>query len=166
MNNVFLLNGSNIGNRLIHLRQAARLLNEKAGKTIRHSAIYETESWGIEGLPTHYNQALELQTDLNPIALLEIIHRIEYDMGRIRDEKWGVRPIDIDIIYFNDIIFQDEALLVPHALMQDRKFVLVPLVEIAPDFVHPVLMKTNKELLMKTKDVLAVHKIQKDINFR
>jgi 2-amino-4-hydroxy-6-hydroxymethyldihydropteridine diphosphokinase len=160
MYNVYLLTGSNQGDRLAQLNEACRLLEEKTGKIRRRSSIYETASWGLEGLPAHYNQALWLETDIEPFALLEIIHTIENLMGRVRQQRWGVRNLDIDIIYFENFIIQQPELWIPHPLMQERNFVLAPLAEIAPGFIHPVLLKTNKALLAESADTLAVKVVE------
>lgn len=159
MNLVYLLIGSNEGDRLKLLALACKLLEEKAGNLINYSSIFETESWGIEDLPPHYNQALLLQTEMNAEDLLKIIHEIEHELGRKRQIKWGLRSIDIDIIYFNSEIINTTNLTIPHALMQERNFVLAPLVEIAPDFIHPVFLKTNEELLGLSKDKLSVKEV-------
>lgn len=159
MNLVYLLIGSNEGDRLNQLTLACQLLAEKAGTLINHSSIFETASWGIEDLPPHYNQALLLQTKMNAEDLLKLIHEIEHELGRKRQIKWGLRSIDIDIIYFNSEVINTPNLTIPHALMQERNFVLAPLVEIAPDFIHPVFLKTNAELLQLSKDKLSVKKV-------
>lgn len=155
MHSVYLLTGSNQGNRKEQLEQSITELELHAGTVVKASAMYETEAWGIEGLPAHLNQALLLQTKLNPTELLSVIHSIENKLGRIRQQKWGVRAIDIDIIYFDRIILDLPQLVIPHPLMQQRNFVLAPLAEIAPDFVHPILLKTNKQLLEISEDKLA-----------
>jgi 2-amino-4-hydroxy-6-hydroxymethyldihydropteridine diphosphokinase len=155
MHSVYLLTGSNQGNRKEQLEQSMAELELHAGTIIKSSAMYETEAWGIEGLPAHLNQALLLQTKLNPTELLSVIHSIENKLGRIRQQKWGVRAIDIDIIYFDRITLNLPQLVIPHPLMQQRNFVLAPLTEIAPDFVHPILLQTNKQLLEISEDKLA-----------
>jgi len=160
MHVVYLLNGSNQGDRLTQLQKACRALEKKAGKILERSFIYETESWGLKGLPAHYNQAVCLQTDLAPLALLAVIQEIEQEMGRVRQQKWGIRNIDIDIIYYDDCIIQKPELWIPHPLLQERNFVLTPLTEIAPDYLHPSLLKTNRELLAESKDTLAVKRIE------
>ena len=159
MNLVYLLIGSNEGDRLNQLNLACTLLEEKTGKITTRSSIFETAAWGIEDLPPHYNQALMLETEMNSEDLLEVIHEIEHQLGRKRQIKWGLRSIDIDIIYFNDEIINTPNLTIPHALMQERNFVLSPLAEIAPEFIHPILLMTNKKLLEISKDPLSVQKL-------
>lgn len=159
MNIVYLLTGSNQGDRARQLSLCCEALQKEAGRIVMSSAVYETEAWGIEGLPAHLNQALCLHTGLSPLELLKVIQELELRLGRKRVEKWGVRSIDIDIIYFNNDIVQLPELIIPHPLLQERNFVLTPLCEIAPDFVHPVLLKTNKELEQMSPDKLRVSRI-------
>lgn len=154
MHAVFLLTGSNLGNRRRQLKNALIELEKCVGPIQQASAVYETEAWGKEGLPPHLNQAILIHTLLEPLELLETIHAIEEKLGRIRQEKWGVRVIDIDIIYFDSQVINLPSLTIPHPLMQERNFVLFPLSEIAPDFSHPLLLKTNKELLHLSSDPL------------
>ena len=118
MHVAYLLTGSNLGDRLDQLQKAAKELDIHAGKVIKASSVFETEAWGKEGLPTHLNQALLLSTALEPLKLLEIIHQIEEKLGRVRGDKWGVRVIDIDIIYFDDQIIDLPTLQIPHPLVQ------------------------------------------------
>jgi 2-amino-4-hydroxy-6-hydroxymethyldihydropteridine diphosphokinase len=159
MYSVYLLTGSNEGDRLQQLNLAAELLREKAGAVVAQSRIYETASWGLEDLPPHYNQALHLQTTLEPLGLLESIREIENKLGRVRQQKWGLRSIDIDIIYFENFVIQRPQLCIPHPLMQERRFVLAPLCEIAPKQMHPVLLKTTETLLETCSDRLQVRPI-------
>jgi 2-amino-4-hydroxy-6-hydroxymethyldihydropteridine diphosphokinase len=156
MHSVFLLTGSNLGDRFSQLQQCISALAEHAGAVVACSQVYETEAWGKEGLPAHLNQALHLHTALEPLALLEVIHDIEHKLGRVRQEKWGVRALDIDIIYFDHIVLNLPQLTIPHPLLQDRRFVLQPLAEIAPLYLHPVFGKTNTELLEASTDPLSV----------
>ncbi|HET8573666.1 MAG TPA: 2-amino-4-hydroxy-6-hydroxymethyldihydropteridine diphosphokinase [Edaphocola sp.] len=156
MYSAFLLLGSNEGNRLQLLSEACTLVRQHAGMICRSSRIYETEAWGKEGLPPHLNQAINVETDLEPLELLTELQHIETVLGRERKEKWGIRKMDIDIIYFENFIIQRPQLQIPHPLMQLRRFVLVPLAEIAPEFRHPVLLKTNCELLDDLQDPLTV----------
>jgi 2-amino-4-hydroxy-6-hydroxymethyldihydropteridine diphosphokinase len=155
MHSVYLLTGSNLGNRQEQLNKSRIELAQHAGDIITCSAIYETEAWGIEGLPAHYNQAIHLETSLAPLELLRVIQDIELRLGRVRQERWGVRAIDIDIIYFGDEVLQLPELVIPHPLMQERNFVLAPLTEIAPALRHPLLGKTNLELLQSSPDKLT-----------
>lgn len=156
MYSAFLLIGSNEGNRLRSLQEARKQIELKAGQLQQESGIYETEAWGKEDFPAHLNQALHLRTQLKPFELLEVIQRIEISLGRKRNERWGLRKIDIDIIYIENFIIQCPQLHVPHPLMHLRRFVLCPLTEIAPDFLHPVLLKTSRELLTEVADPLKV----------
>ncbi len=156
MHSTYLLTGSNQGDRQLQLSKCIDELNENAGLVQCRSALYETQSWGNEDLPCHLNQALLLQTSLSPLQLLGIIHNIENSLGRIRTQKWGIRAIDIDIIYFDDIVVNHPQLIIPHPLVHLRRFALTPLAEIAPDYQHPVLLKTNKSLLSACPDGLNV----------
>jgi 2-amino-4-hydroxy-6-hydroxymethyldihydropteridine diphosphokinase len=158
MYSTYLITGSNLGNRLEQLQKAAEALNTFAGTITATSSVYETEAWGKEGLPSHLNQALQLETPLGPLALLQQIHLIEEQLGRVRQEKWGVRMIDIDIIFFEHDIIDLPQLQIPHPLMQHRNFVLAPLCEIAPDFIHPLLHKTNLALLQASDDGLRAER--------
>jgi 2-amino-4-hydroxy-6-hydroxymethyldihydropteridine diphosphokinase len=155
MHAAYLLTGSNLGNRQEQLQKAIQELNLHAGTIEKASSIFETEAWGKEGLPSHLNQALLLHTTLEPQALLSILHIIEEKLGRVREEKWGVRVIDIDIIYFDDQIIDLPTLQIPHPLVQERNFALAPLSELAPNFVHPIFMKTNMQLLHSSNDNLG-----------
>lgn len=159
MHAVYLLTGSNMGDRAQQLSEAIRLLNIHAGSVVQQSSVYQTEAWGKEGLPAHLNQALLLNTSLEPSALLKVIHEIEASLGRIRTEKWGVRMIDIDIIFFGDTIINQPDLIIPHPLMQERNFVLLPLCELAPDFIHPLFKKPLKVLLQQSSDTLKAEKV-------
>lgn len=156
MYSVYLLTGSNEGDRRRQLHLACKLLGEQAGAIVAQSRIYETASWGLEDLPPHYNQALHLETLLEPPELLELIRQIENELGRVRQQKWGLRSIDIDIIYFENFIIQRPQLCIPHPLMQERRFVLEPMAEIAPELIHPVLLKTTEALLATCRDPLSV----------
>lgn len=147
--------GSNIGDRASNLRIAAAQVAEKAGPILRASAVYSTQPWGIAGQPDFLNQALCISTELEPKALLETILEIEKSMGRERREKWGQRIIDIDIIFYDDRIVHEEGLHIPHPQMHLRNFVLAPLSEIAPGWIHPELGKAVIELWGQSPDELA-----------
>lgn len=158
MNTAYLLTGGNLGNREETLRKAYELIEERCGKIRSSSSIYETMAWGVTDQPAFYNQALELATELSPAALMRELLQIEHDMGRVRERKMGPRTIDIDIIQIDDIVLQSDLLTLPHPFMEQRRFVLAPLCEIAPDLRHPVLGHTVSELLAICPDTLDVQK--------
>lgn len=160
MYSVYLITGSNQGDRAAQLTHVLDELRQHAGKVAQTSKVYETEAWGRAGLPAHLNQAILLETALEPLALLSLLQQIEHRLGRVRQERWGVRSIDIDIIYFEDRIIDLPELKIPHPLLQERNFVLVPLAEMAPDWLHPVLQKTNATLLKESLDQLKVTPMQ------
>jgi 2-amino-4-hydroxy-6-hydroxymethyldihydropteridine diphosphokinase len=158
-NGIFLLLGSNQGHPLQNLSAARMRLNEDAGKIIKRSAVYKTAAWGKTDQPDFYNQVIQLSTALNGPELLEKILAIEKDLGRVREEKWGSRTIDIDILLMGDDHIDSPDLKVPHPGIPERKFTLVPLAEIAPHFLHPVLHKTISALLEACSDPLDVEAV-------
>ncbi len=143
---VYLSLGSNLGDRKEILEKAIVLLNEKVGVVVKQSKDYETAPWGVTDQPDFLNLAIEIRTPLKPLEVLEQTQSIENQLGRVRKEKWGARLIDIDILFYGNQIIDEPNLKVPHPLIQERDFVLSPMVEITPDFVHPVLGKTILEL--------------------
>jgi 2-amino-4-hydroxy-6-hydroxymethyldihydropteridine diphosphokinase len=159
MERVFLLTGTNLGNRRDNLKTAADAISKNAGEIVQSSAVYKTAAWGMTDQADFYNQVLEIMTDFSPEHLLRILLTIERDMGRQRIEKWGARLIDIDILFYGDQVYQTSSLTIPHDQISFRKFTLVPLAEIAPELEHPVLHKTIVELLMSCPDTLPVVKL-------
>ena len=159
MNRAYLLTGGNIGNRKAMLQKAIQLLNEYCGKVTAESSLYETAAWGKTDQSAFLNQALELETGLNARQLIRKILKVEKLMGRERKEKYGPRIIDIDILLFNDETHDIPFLKLPHPEIQNRRFALIPLEEIAADIIHPVLKKTIKQLLADCPDKLEVKKI-------
>ncbi|MCD6113404.1 MAG: 2-amino-4-hydroxy-6-hydroxymethyldihydropteridine diphosphokinase [Bacteroidales bacterium] len=159
MNFVFLQLGSNIGDRVLMFDKAKNLIKQKIGAIIKQSSIYETQPWGFNTDDLFLNQVLLVETKIQPDELLEIILNIEVALGRVRkSDKYESRLIDIDILFYDNLIINNEKLIIPHPLIQDRLFVLEPLNEIASDFVHPVLKKTINELLLKCDDKLKIKK--------
>ena len=156
---IFLLLGSNIGDKRRQLNIAQNLINIKIGKTVRKSAFYLTKPWGNKLQDDFYNQVLEIRYNSSGQKLLNQLQDIEFEMGRTRFEKWGPRTIDLDILYFGNKVINEKKLIVPHPEIPNRKFTLVPLVEIAPEFIHPVLLKSNRELLSKCTDTLEIKKV-------
>ncbi len=156
MKGVYLLLGSNLGDTKKMLQSARGLIENRVGKVIQASSFYRTKAWGIEDQPDFLNQVLEVDTDLNPSEVLASILEIEKELGRIRYKKWFTRSIDIDILYFGDKIIDTENLKIPHPENPNRNFVLAPMVEIAPDFIHPKLKLSQAELLRLCDDHLEV----------
>ena len=146
---VYLLLGSNLGNRKEILDNAIKLLSQEIGVITSQSKDYETTPWGVTNQPYFLNLAVSIQTRLEPLQILEITQNIENQLGRVRKEKWGARLIDIDILFYGNEIIDEPNLKIPHPLLQERDFALSPLAEIAPDFVHPVLGETISELREK-----------------
>lgn len=160
MNNVYLLTGGNIGDRLQNLEEACELIEKKAGKVITRSSIYETAAWGMTDQASFLNQVLCITTPLAAEELLQELLAIELKLGRRRTEKMGPRTIDIDILFYGNEVISSSELEVPHPRMASRRFVLTPLDEIAAHFVHPVLHKTIHELLQECPDELEVKRLQ------
>jgi len=154
-----LLIGGNTGNRHQNLENAVIHIGSECGKVIVTSPIYETAAWGKTDQDAFLNQAILIETGLDPDHLLQAILSIELKMGRYRQEKYGPRIIDIDILFYNDIIINDPLLTIPHPALPQRRFALAPLCEIAADYIHPVLKKTIKVLLDECPDPLEVEKL-------
>jgi 2-amino-4-hydroxy-6-hydroxymethyldihydropteridine diphosphokinase len=159
MINVFLLLGSNLGNRELFLQQAVQLIEQNIAPVTKASGIYETQSWGKTDEPDYLNQVVQLQTELPAQTVLERILNIEIMLGRKRDVKWGSRIIDIDILFYGDNIINEPGLIIPHPELHNRRFTLEPLEELAPDFIHPVLKKSVLKLKKELKDSLIVKKL-------
>ena len=159
-NGIYLLLGSNLGDRAANLLYAHEALEQEPVKVTAQSELYETAAWGVESQPSFLNQVVEVSTELEPTALLNCLLKIEQQMGRKRKAKWGERLIDIDILYYADRIIEGTALTVPHPHIQERRFTLVPLCELVPLLVHPVLKKTQQELLDSCPDPLGVQLYQ------
>jgi 2-amino-4-hydroxy-6-hydroxymethyldihydropteridine diphosphokinase len=159
MNISYLLIGGNQGDREAMLAEARTLISAAAGTIRKASSLYETAPWGKSDQGWFLNQALQVETEADPVTLLKTLLQIEEKMGRKRAEKYGSRRIDIDILFFNDAILRQPELVIPHPEIANRRFVLEPLNEIAPDYLHPVLHRSVRELLVSCTDPLEVKKI-------
>ncbi len=159
MNKVYLLLGSNMGNSQKVLATARQHITKELGSIARISKLYETAAWGNTNQPDFLNQVIVVETKFPAPDCIDIILGIEHTMGRVRSEKNAPRLIDIDILYFNKEIIRLHNLTVPHPDIQLRRFVLIPLNELSPRFIHPVLQQSNHELLKNCKDELNVKKI-------
>jgi 2-amino-4-hydroxy-6-hydroxymethyldihydropteridine diphosphokinase len=152
-----LIIGSNLGDRVAQLSLAKKLIGLKVGPIKKESSVYETQPWGYDDQPWFLNQVLEVSTKEEPGELLTSIKNIEVESGRNPGEKWHARHIDIDILLRGDLILNDHGLAIPHPHLQDRNFVLVPLMELAPQLMHPVLGKTIEELYLECRDTGEVY---------
>jgi len=148
MHLIYLALGSNLGNRSENLRSAIKNLRPEV-KVIKCSQVYETPPWGYEDQPRFLNQVIEVETNLDPSELLEYVKEIEGKIGREKAFRYGPRSIDIDILFYDDIVIDSPPLVIPHARISERAFVLIPLADLAPDFLHPVLGETVLSLLAK-----------------
>lgn len=157
MNELYLGLGSNEGNRAANLALVLRLLRRRVGLVVKESIIYETAAWGKTDEPSYYNQVVVVKTTLSALEAFRECQIIEQKMGRVRQEKWGARVIDVDLLYYNDVVLKSEELIIPHALLTERNFVLQPLAEVAPQKKHPVLGKNSSELLEQCTDTAAVN---------
>jgi len=156
----FLGIGTNLGNRRENLMAAIKSVMEVTGNAVTVSSVYETEPWGFSSATSFLNMVAGIETSLNPGELLSAILEIEISMGRIRSNKqYSSRIIDIDILLFGNMIIDENNLQIPHSHLHERRFVLVPLCEIAPGFIHPVLNKTISSLLESCTDLSSVIKL-------
>ena len=152
MNRAYILLGTNMGNKLAHLQMAIELMYLQNISLVQQSSIYKTAAWGNTNQDDFYNQVLAVETEISAENLLQTLLGIETKMGRTRNQKWEARIIDLDILYFNNEIIDTENLKVPHPYLHVRKFTLIPLTEIAANYIHPIFNKTNAVLLTNCSD--------------
>ena len=147
-------------NAALNFKKVLVLVEKELGQIIQSSSIYETPAWGFHSDDVFWNQILVLETILEAEEMLWRIHKIEEEFDRNRGtERYSSRQMDIDILYFNEDYFETKSLIIPHPRIQERKFVLVPLVEIAPDFKHPLFRLTNFKMLDNCRDKSLIKKI-------
>jgi len=155
---LFLGFGSNLGDREDAIARARHAIKKRIGPILKASAIYETAAWGITDQSDFLNQVVVYECLLSPFEVLQEILRQELRMGRSRTQKWGARTIDIDILFYQDLKVYNPKLVIPHPFISERKFILVPLVEIAADFCHPATGITMKNMLHNCMDTSLVKK--------
>jgi 2-amino-4-hydroxy-6-hydroxymethyldihydropteridine diphosphokinase len=158
LNTIYLLLGSNLKNPEQQLSNAIKHIGTEIGEIIKASSLYATAAWGNTNQPDFLNQLIVVYSNFSADFIMETILTIEENMGRIRTQKNAPREIDIDILFFNNDIINLPELIIPHPLLQERKFVLIPLNEISPNFKHPIFLKTAQELLEMCTDSLNVQK--------
>ena len=160
MHQVFLSIGGNLGNKRANFDKVYTHIQNELGCIILRSSVYETPPWGFDSEDSFWNQVLCIETLLNPSEILEKIKNIDAAFGRKRiSEGYSSREMDVDILYFEDKIIETENLTIPHPLLHKRLFVVVPLAEIVPDWVHPVLKLTSVEMLNNCEDKSEIKKV-------
>jgi 2-amino-4-hydroxy-6-hydroxymethyldihydropteridine diphosphokinase len=160
MNKVYLGLGTNLGDRKRNLREAIDRIEEQIGKILNTSSIYETAPWGFEAETDFLNMVIRVESIHSPHELLKRIFAIESSLGRERSQdRYSSRVIDIDILIYNDLVIDEKGLKIPHRLMHERRFVLAPLCEIAPELIHPMLKKSITVLLAECRDRTKILKL-------
>ena len=154
--------GSNLGDRKIHLTHAFQKIEQRIGSITAYSKIYETEAWGKQDQPDYLNAAIQVETDLSPHEVIQASKAIEAEEGSAEKKRWSERKLDIDLLFYNELVIQEEDLRVPHPFIHKRNFVLVPLNDIVPFFRHPVLNRTIEELCYSSRDPLSVEVYEKN----
>ena len=158
LHQVYLLLGSNIGDRIGHILNGLNKIGEKAGVINAISSFYETEPWGVTDQADYLNAAVLISTEVEPGSLFAILKEIETGEGRLDQKKYAPRTLDIDILFYDAEIITTEKLTIPHPRLHLRKFVLIPMAEIAPDHMHPVINKTIEELIAECPDMMEVRR--------
>jgi len=150
--NICLHLGSNLGNRLLNLKQAISGISQEIGVVTNQSSIYLTQAWGKTNQPDFLNQTILALTDLSPQGVLKTILEIEEKIGRVREKKWGPRIIDIDILFYDELVLETPELTIPHPQIPKRNFVLIPTMEVFGNFIHPVFNLSIEELYLRCRD--------------
>ena len=159
MEGIYLLLGTNLGDKKTNLNKALQEIASRIGEVKKQSSVYETDAWGKTDQAAFLNMVVTVDTSLSPLQILEQISLIEQTLGRVRVHKWRERIIDIDLLYYGEMVINLPTLKVPHPEISRRRFTLVPLNEIASEFLHPILHKTQNQLLKACQDPLAVRNI-------
>lgn len=155
----YLILGSNMNNRELYINGAIEYIKENIGEVLKCSHLYETEPWGFDDETFFLNQVLKIETKLLPNQILEKINTLEAQMGRVRTNmRYSARPIDVDILFYDNDIIDEPQLIIPHKEITNRRFVLVPLADVAADYIHPVLQKKVSQLLLECPDKSKVYK--------
>ena len=163
---LYILLGGNLGDKRKVFSEARAKLSQQVGTITNQSVLYETEPWGFQSDDIFWNQVLEISTALSPEEVLQQTQQVERELGRIRKaNQYDSRIIDIDILFYGDQIIQTENLVVPHPRLQERKFALVPLCQIAPELIHPVIQKSIRQLLDECADALKVEIVPNNRGF-
>ncbi len=160
MFDVFIGLGSNLGEKTKNLELARKHISNQIGEIKSQSSLYETEPWGDKNQDNFYNQVIRIQTDVFPLALIQKCLEIEILIGRVRIQKWAARLIDIDILAITGIQIHTESLTLPHPFLFQRKFVLLPWQEIAPNYVLPSYLSTISNILEETSDESWIRKVE------
>ncbi len=161
MHKVYLGIGGNIGNKQNNFEEVYKKIEIELGKIEKASSIYETPPWGFQSNDTFWNQVIQVCTELTPEEVLSAIQNMEHNFGRKRSkEGYSSREMDIDILYFDDLFMETDKLIIPHLRIHQRKFVLIPLNEIAPELKHPLLRLTSIQMLENCMDESIIKKVQ------
>ena len=145
---IYIALGTNLGDRLDNLRAAIRAMSPEI-ILLAESRVYETPPWGYEDQPAFLNMVVKAETGLGPEPLLKYLKQIEVKLGREQNFRWGPRLIDLDILFYDDVVIESPPLIIPHPRLHERAFVLVPLADVASDFIHPVFQKKIEDLLLE-----------------
>ena len=157
---IYLLLGTNLGDRAANMRYATAHIEQAVGPVVAASSWYETAAWGILDQPSFYNQVIRVATLLSHEPLLRTLQSIEQQLGKVKLGHWRERLIDLDVLYYGYRLVRTPFLTLPHPELHNRRFTLVPMCEVAPQFVHPVFSKTQVQLLKECEDRLEVRKVE------